>query len=57
MSESKVDLGLLASNHMAVTQSQESMATMRERAVGWTTITGQDKAGRSAHRVTTVGSP
>lgn len=29
MSESKVDLGLLASNHMAVTQSQESMATMR----------------------------
>ena len=29
MSESEADLGLLASNHMAVTQSQESMATMR----------------------------
>lgn len=29
MSENEADLGLLASNHMAVTQSQESMATMR----------------------------
>lgn len=29
MSESEVDLGLLANNHMVVTQSKERMATMR----------------------------
>lgn len=29
MSESEVDLGLLANSHMVVTQSQERMATMR----------------------------